>query len=153
MRFSTRLTPTAVFALVALGVLLTAAILAIAVVRGSPVNLFFVQIGARQPPAAPVDVPKSVPVQVRLNLEFDPQVNARAPELAVRGFVKGIDGRQQTLLLRHGVDVGSMYVEAAIPDATTPIYLEIETANGIWKTDDFSLAQSRVRAFQVRRVP
>jgi hypothetical protein len=146
-----RLSPKALIALIALGLFLTAGILAVAVVRGSAVNLFFVQIEPRSPLAAPA---KAAPMHVRLNLEFDPnEVNARAPGLTVRGFVKAIDGREQPLSLRHGIDVGSMYVEAELPDITTPIFVEVQTPRGVWKTDDFSLAQSRVRAFRIRSEP
>jgi hypothetical protein len=136
----------------------------------------FGDIGFSVSPQALVDVyfrrfdiePKPEPdwgegIQVRWRRRADPRPaepgirpergerkSARTHRARVR---KAIDGREQPLSLRHGIDVGSMYVEAELPDITTPIFVEVQTPRGVWKTDNFSLAQSRVRAFRIRSEP
>lgn len=141
-----KLTARSLAALVAFALLLISGILGIAVFRGSAVDLYFLKIGAGQ--EAPHTT--AAPVLIRVNLEFEPEVNVRAPGVRVRAVMKAPDGSERQLpLIRQGTESGGMYVDAELPDTQTPIFLEIETPKGIWKTDDFSISKSRVRAFQL----
>ena len=111
-----------------------------AVDQGSPVNVFGFEIGAPAKTAA-------APIRIRLDLQFDPAINPKAPGVSVKAISRVGDGTEKSLpLLRKGVDPGGLYVETELPDLQTPVFIEVETPKGVWKTDDFSLARSNLRA-------
>lgn len=134
-----KLTPKTLAILIALGFMLIAIVLSIAVFRGSSVSLFGIKIGQEQEK-----------IHVKLKLNFNPNdINPRSPGLQVKGFIKSKDGREIPIPIRHGTEEGGIYVEADV-DIKTPFFVEVRTqTREIWKTDDYSITQAFLTAYPI----
>lgn len=137
-----KLPPKLIFILIILALVLLSGIITVAVYRDSKVDLFGIKIS----PGA--DIADSIP-NIRMNIRFEPDdVNPRDPRLKVTAFKKAIEGGRVPLLLRQGVEHGSIYVDLKPPDLETPFFVVIESTGGTWQTEDISLKHSFPTAYR-----
>ena len=90
--------------------------------------------------------PVAGPMQVRLNVHFDPaDVNPRNPNFTARAFIKTPTG-DQPIPIVPTVREGSLSVDVSVPNMETPFFIVFDTPRGTWKTDDHSVREAATTA-------
>jgi len=142
-----KLPPKLIFTLLILALVLFTGILALAVYKGSAVDILGIKIspgsgslsnGSNGTNSTVASLPT-----IRLNIRFDSDdVNLRDPKLQVTAYKQTLEGGPVMLPARKGVDPGGIYVDLEPPDLETPFFVVIQSPQGTWQTDPISLKHS-----------
>ncbi len=98
------------------------------------------------PVPAPQAVVQSKPINMRLDVNFDPnEVNPRNLNFKLRAFIKTPDGNQPIPVVSQ-VQQGALSITVTVPDMDTPFFIVFDTPKGIWQTDDYSITQAHAVA-------
>lgn len=86
------------------------------------------------------------PIRMRLNVNFVPdEVNPRNPHFKPEAYIKTAEGIKRIPLVPT-VKEGSLSIQVEVPDMETPFFIVFETPKGTWKTDDYSVRETRAAA-------
>lgn len=90
--------------------------------------------------------PATGPIPMRLNIHFVPdEVNPRNPDFKAEAYLKTAEGSKPIPIV-HQVSEGALSIKVTVPDMETPFFIVFETPKGTWKTDDYSVQETRAAA-------
>ncbi len=154
--FLSKLTPKALVLLLALGLVLVAGVLVVAVISGRSVDVLGIKINPYEAPktlsiGTQTKSTASEPMPISAMVNCTPaEFNPRAPGAQVTGYIKSLEGQIISLKeFRWIIEQGGIRVETKLPDKNTPFYIELRSPSGkIWRSDDYSPTQFYVTAYQ-----
>jgi len=132
-----KLTPKLAAIVLCFSVILLAAVLCLAVVRGSAISLFGIEIAS------------SIPKQMRMYISFSEPVNAIDPSIRVNGYMRLSEHSLKRLEIVRGNEVGGMFVDLNVGEETNPIFFEIVDNGKKWVTEDYSSSFAHLTAYRI----